>query len=170
MNSLGFDKSEKDTKVVVAMSGGVDSSVAAVKLKKEGYDVLGVTLKLYNQSNVTKSKSCCAGKDIDDAKKVAYQYNFPHLIFNYQDKFFDGVISNFVDSYANAETPVPCIRCNQTVKFRDLLIEAKNLNADALITGHYAIRAGGLNDAKLYKAKDKKRIKAIFYLLQIKNN
>jgi len=162
MNSLGFDKSEKDTKVVVAMSGGVDSSVAAVKLKKEGYDVLGVTLKLYNQSNVTKSKSCCAGKDIDDAKKVAYQYNFPHLIFNYQDKFFDGVISNFVDSYANAETPVPCIRCNQTVKFRDLLIEAKNLNADALITGHYAIRAGGLNDAKLYKAKDKKKDQSYF--------
>ena len=140
MNSLGFDKNEKNTKVIVAMSGGVDSSVAAVKLKKEGYDVIGVTLRLYNQLNSSKSKSCCAGIDIDDAKKVAEQYNFPHQIFDYQDKFYDGVISNFVDSYANGETPVPCIQCNQTVKFSDLLEESKNLNADALVTGHYAIK------------------------------
>ena len=88
MNSLGFDKAEKDTKSIVAMSGGVDSSVAAVKLKKEGYDVTGVTLRLYNQSNISKSKSCCAGIDIDDAQKVAYQYDFPHFVFDFQDKLW----------------------------------------------------------------------------------
>ena len=162
MNSLGFDKSEKDTKVVVAMSGGVDSSVAAVKLKKEGYNVIGVTLKLYNQSDVSKSKSCCAGRDIDDAKKIASNFDFPHYVYDYQDKFFDGVINNFVESYANAETPVPCIKCNQTVKFNDLLNEAKKLNADTLVTGHYAIRKGGLYSAKLYKALDQNKDQSYF--------
>ena len=162
MNSLGFNKKENDTRVIVAMSGGVDSSVAAVKLKLEGYDVTGVTLRLYNQPNSSKSKSCCAGIDIDDAKKVAEQYNFPHKVFDYQDKFFNGVINNFVDSYAKGETPVPCIQCNQTVKFSDLLEESKNLNADALITGHYAIRKGGLKESKLYKAKDKTKDQSYF--------
>ena len=162
MNSLGFNKAEKDTKIIVAMSGGVDSSVAAVMLKKEGYDVTGVTLRLYNQSNASKSKSCCAGIDIDDAKKVANQYNFPHYVFDYQDKFYDGVISNFVDSYANGETPVPCIQCNQTVKFSDLLEESKKMNAEALVTGHYAIRKGGITGSKLFKAKDKTKDQSYF--------
>ena len=162
MNSLGFNKKECDTKVVVAMSGGVDSSVAAVMLKKQGYEVIGVTLKLYNSSNTTKSKSCCAGKDIDDAKQVANQYNFQHFTFDYQSNFFSGVIDNFVETYANGETPVPCIRCNQTVKFTDLLLEARKMKADALVTGHYARRVGGTNNSKLLKAKDSSKDQSYF--------
>ncbi len=162
MNSLGFDKSEKDTKIVVAMSGGVDSSVAAVMLKKQGYNVIGVTLRLYNNSDVAKSKSCCAGRDIQDAKSVAQKYNFEHLVLDYQEKFFDGVINNFVDSYSIGETPLPCVKCNQTVKFSDLLGEAKNIGADALATGHYAIRRGSLDNASLHKARDFSKDQSFF--------
>ena len=169
MNSLGFNKAEKDTKIIVAMSGGVDSSVAAVKLKKEGYDVTGVTLRLYNQPNTSKAKSCCAGIDIDDAKKVAKQFDFPHYVFDFQDKFYDGVINNFINSYANGETPVPCIQCNQTVKFSDLLEESKKLDADALVTGHYAIRKGGLKDSKLFKAKDKTKDQSYFLFATLRD-
>ena len=162
MNSLGFDKLEKDTKVVVAMSGGVDSSVAAVMLKQQGYDVIGITLKLYNNSNMSSSKSCCAGTDIEDAKNVANNYEFKHLVLDYQDKFYDGVINNFVDSYVNGETPLPCVKCNQTVKFSDLLNEAKKIGADALATGHYAIRKGSIRNASLHKAKDFSKDQSFF--------
>ena len=162
MNSLGFNKECKDTKVVVAMSGGVDSSVAAVMLKKEGFDVIGITLNLYSQTSSKSSKSCCAGKDINDAKEVANQYGFPHITLDYQDKFYEGVIENFVDSYVSGETPVPCIQCNQTVKFRDLLNEAKKLNADTLVTGHYVRRSKDIFNAKLFKAKDEKKDQSYF--------
>ena len=162
MNSLGFNKKNKDTKVVVAMSGGVDSSVAASMLKNEGYDVTGITLRLYNQNNVQKSKSCCAGNDIDDAKKIAEQFDFPHLTYDYQDRFFSGVIDKFVETYAKGETPVPCIDCNQTVKFKDLLQEAKKINADTLVTGHYARRVESSNRVKLFKAKDSKKDQSYF--------
>ncbi|MDC0195066.1 tRNA 2-thiouridine(34) synthase MnmA [Alphaproteobacteria bacterium] len=169
MNSLGFNKKTKNTRVVVAMSGGVDSSVAAVMLKKEGYDVLGITMNLYSQKDVKSSKSCCAGKDIEDAKKVAKQYNFPHITLDYQENFFNGVINNFIDSYAEGETPVPCIQCNQTVKFRDLLEEAKKMKADTLVTGHYVRRLGNHSNVKLFKAKDPSKDQSYFLFATLKD-
>lgn len=141
MNSLGFDKPEKDTRVVVAMSGGVDSSTVAALLHEQGYDVVGITLQLYDHgAAIDRKGACCAGQDIYDAKRVAEARGFPHYVLNYESRFREAVMDDFADSYLRGETPVPCIQCNMTVKFADLLKTAKELNADCLATGHYIRR------------------------------
>ena len=163
MNSLGINKSKKETKVVVAMSGGVDSSVVAALMKEEGYNVTGITLKLYDDSKQSKEgRQCCAGQDIMDAKRVSDKININHEILYYQKRFKSEVINSFIDSYAAGETPIPCVQCNQTVKFRDLFKYAKELKADALITGHYVARIKKEGQASMYRAKDHNRDQSYF--------
>ena len=164
MNSLGFNKLEKDTKVVVAMSGGVDSSVVACQLKERGYEVIGITLQLYDIGNALKKKNaCCAGVDIEDAKKVAAKFDFPHYVLNYENLFKESVIDDFADSYLSGETPIPCVKCNQSVKFRDLLKVAKDLGADCLATGHYIQRlVTDKGESELHKAVDLSKDQSYF--------
>ena len=155
INTLGFMKAPRNTTVVVAMSGGVDSSTVAGLMKKEGYNVIGITLKLYDDAKSSKkSRQCCAGQDILDAKRVSQQLNIDHKILYYQKKFKKDVIDSFVDSYVAGETPIPCVQCNQTVKFKDLYSYAKEMKADALITGHYVNRIEKNGHAHMYRAKD----------------
>ena len=163
LNSIGIAKKPKDTLVVVAMSGGVDSSTVAAMMKTEGYKVIGITLKLYNDTKeISKSKQCCAGQDIMDAKRVADKLQIEHKILYYQNKFKEGVIDNFIDSYLNGETPIPCVQCNQTVKFTDLFKEAKNLKADALVTGHYVKSITEENNTDMYRGIDLNRDQSYF--------
>ena len=163
MNTLGINKPKKETKVVVAMSGGVDSSVVAALMKEEGYDVTGITLKLYDDTKQSKEgRQCCAGQDILDAKRVSEKIDINHKILFYQKKFKSEVIDSFIDSYAAGETPIPCVQCNQTVKFRDLFKYAKDLKADALVTGHYVAREQTNGHANMYRAKDQNRDQSYF--------
>ena len=163
LNSLGFLKPSKDTKVVVAMSGGVDSSTVAGIMKKDGYKVIGITLKLYDDTKNSKSnRQCCAGQDILDAKRVSQLLNIDHKILYYQKKFKKDVIDSFIDSYIAGETPIPCVQCNQTVKFRDLYSYAKEMKADALVTGHYVNRIQINGNAEMYRAVDLTRDQSYF--------
>ncbi|WP_412554448.1 tRNA 2-thiouridine(34) synthase MnmA [Shimia sp. MIT1388] len=163
LNSLGFAKPPSETRVVVAMSGGVDSSVVAAQLADEGYDVVGVTLQLYDHgAALAKKGACCAGIDIHDARRVAEEKGFPHYVLDYENIFQDAVIDEFADSYLGGATPVPCIRCNERVKFKDLLETAKDLDADCMATGHYIQRKMGDNGAELHSAADARRDQSYF--------
>ncbi len=162
-NSLGFDAAPADTRVVVAMSGGVDSSVTAALLHEAGYDVIGITLQLYDHGEAIKSKgACCAGIDIHDARNVAARLGFKHYVLDYESRFRQRVMDDFADSYLHGETPVPCVRCNQTVKFNDLLATAQDLGADCLATGHYVRREVEGNGPVLRRGIDSNKDQSYF--------
>lgn len=163
LNSLGFAKSPAETRVVVAMSGGVDSSVVAAMLASEGYEVIGVTLQLYDHgAAINKKGACCAGQDIHDARRVADRIGAPHYVLDYESRFRHSVMEDFADSYLAGQTPIPCVRCNQKVKFRDLLDMAQELNADCLATGHYVQRLIGAGGPELHRGADADRDQSYF--------
>ncbi|MEI2805041.1 tRNA 2-thiouridine(34) synthase MnmA [Albidovulum sp.] len=163
VNSLGLPKAPAETRVVVAMSGGVDSSVVAAMLKDEGYDVVGVTLQLYDHgAALAKKGACCAGQDIHDARRVAEAMGFPHYVLDYENMFREAVIEEFADAYLAGATPVPCIRCNERVKFKDLLATARDLDADCMATGHYIRRFDGPAGPELHCAADPNRDQSYF--------
>ncbi|HBT34507.1 MAG TPA: tRNA 2-thiouridine(34) synthase MnmA [Hyphomonas sp.] len=163
VNSLGFAKPPAETRVVPAMSGGVDSSVVAAMLKAQGYDVIGITLQLYDHgAAIEKKGACCAGQDIHDARNVSDQIGIPHYVLDYESKFREQVMEDFADTYLAGSTPIPCIRCNQTVKFSDLLKTARDLGADCLATGHYIRRTDGDDGPELHRAADASRDQSYF--------
>jgi tRNA-specific 2-thiouridylase len=163
LNSLGLPKAPAETRVLVAMSGGVDSSVVAAMLHEQGYDVVGVTLQLYDHgAALAKKGACCAGRDIHDARRVAETMGFAHYVLDYETAFREAVIDEFADSYLGGATPVPCIRCNERVKFRDLLETARDLDADCMATGHYIRRETGPAGAELHRAADPARDQSYF--------
>ena len=162
-NSLGLPKAPGETRVVAAMSGGVDSSVVAAMLSREGYDVVGVTLQLYDHGAALARKgACCAGRDIHDARRVAETMGFPHYVLDYESRFREAVIDDFADSYLAGATPIPCVRCNERVKFRDLLDTARDLDADVMATGHYVRRFDGAHGPELHRAADPARDQSYF--------
>jgi tRNA-uridine 2-sulfurtransferase len=170
MIDLGLNKPAAETRIVVAMSGGVDSSVAAALMAESGYEVIGITLQLYDYGQVAQRKgACCAGQDIYDAAMVAEKIGIPHYVFDYEDRFKEGVINDFVESYLQGETPIPCVKCNQTVKFKDLLQAAKDLNADAMVTGHYVQRVQGTEGAELHAGVDPNRDQSYFLFATTKD-
>ena len=163
INSLGFKKPEAETRVVVAMSGGVDSSVVAAYLHEQGYEVIGITMQLYDHGQaLAKKGACCAGQDIHDARRVSELLNIPHYVLDYENRFKEKVIDDFADSYMRGETPIPCVKCNQTVKFQDLLTTAEDLGADCMATGHYVKRIGDEVGAQLFRAADDNRDQSYF--------